>query len=45
VYGGFPLSARPVVEEIMSQIDDIEHGVTAAADRTPHPVVREGVEE
>ena len=45
VYGGFPLSARPVVEEIMSQIDDIAHGVTIAVDRTPHPVVREGVEE
>ena len=45
VYGGFPLSARPVVDEIMSQIDDIAHGVTAAVDRTPHPVVREGVEE
>jgi hypothetical protein len=45
VYGGFPLSARPVVDEIMSQIDDIAHGVTVGVDRTPHPVVREGVEE
>jgi 2-oxoglutarate ferredoxin oxidoreductase subunit alpha len=45
VYGGFPLSARPVVEEIMNQMDDAEHGITAVADRTPHPVVHEGVEE
>jgi 2-oxoglutarate ferredoxin oxidoreductase subunit alpha len=45
VYGGFPLSARPVVEEIMSQMEDSAHGVTAAVHHTPHPVVREGVEE
>jgi 2-oxoglutarate ferredoxin oxidoreductase subunit alpha len=45
VYGGFPLSARLVVDEIVSQMDDTAHGVTVAADRTPHPVVREGVEE
>jgi 2-oxoglutarate ferredoxin oxidoreductase subunit alpha len=45
VYGGFPLSARLVVDEIMSQIDDTERGVTVGVDRTPHPVVREGVEE
>ena len=45
VYGGFPLSARPVVEEIVSQIDDVAHGITARVHHTPHPVVREGVEE
>jgi 2-oxoglutarate ferredoxin oxidoreductase subunit alpha len=45
VYGGFPLSARPVVEEIMSQMEDSAQGVAAAVHHTPHPVVREGVEE
>jgi hypothetical protein len=33
------------VDEIMSQMDDAERGVTVGVDRTPHPVVREGVEE
>ena len=39
VYGGFPLSPRHVVDEVISQME------YNTAEHTPHPVIKEGIEE